>query len=31
MDDKEKLALDNAVAQFRSLMEGQLERAKRIK
>ena len=31
MDNKEKLAIDNAVEQFRRLMEGQLERAKRIK
>lgn len=29
--DNEKLAIDKAVEQFRKLMEGQLERAKRIK
>lgn len=29
--DNEKLAIDEAVEQFRKLMEGQLERAKRIK
>ena len=29
--DNEKLAIDQAVEQFRKLMEGQLERAKRIK
>lgn len=31
MDNNEKLAIDNAVEQFRHLMEGQLARAKRIK
>lgn len=31
MENNEKLAIDKAVEQFRSLMEGQLERAKRIK
>lgn len=31
MDNNEKLAIDNAVKQFRHLMEGQLARAKRIK
>ena len=29
--DNEKIAIDEAVAKFRKLMEGQLERAKRIK
>ncbi len=31
MENNEKIAIDNAVEQFRHLMEGQLERAKRIK
>ena len=31
MENNEKLAIDKAVERFRSLMEGQLERAKRIK
>lgn len=31
MDNNEKLAIDNAVEQFRHLMEGQLARAKKIK
>lgn len=31
MENNEKIAIDNAVEQFRHLMEGQLKRAKRIK
>ena len=31
INEKDKAAIDEAVERFRSLMEGQLERAKRIK
>ncbi len=31
INEKDKLAIDEAVEKFRSLMEGQLERAKKIK
>ncbi|MDE6110847.1 MAG: isocitrate/isopropylmalate dehydrogenase family protein, partial [Eubacterium sp.] len=31
INEKDKIAIDEAVEKFRSLMEGQLERAKRIK
>ena len=31
INKKDKLAIDEAVEKFRSLMEGQLERAKKIK